>query len=80
MTENGIDSFSWSTVRQEVAAGLLIVACSAVIGGIGYIAYTVPAKLDRVISNQMEFKGRLIKVEEGLDEHENRITRLELFQ
>ena len=78
MNEKVSSSFSWLEVRQEAIAGLLVVGAVSVVGGIGYIAYTVPHKLDRVISNQMEYKQRITDLEDEVKNHRDRITRLEV--
>lgn len=71
-------SFSWREVKQEAIAGLIIIAAVGVIGGIGYIAYTVPSKLDHVIKNQEEYTGRLNKLEAQNENQEVRIIKLEM--
>lgn len=78
MNEKVSSSFSWLEVKQEAIAGLLVVGAVSVVGGIGYIAYTVPHKLDRVISNQMEYKQRITDLEDEVKDHRDRITRLEV--
>jgi uncharacterized membrane protein YebE (DUF533 family) len=70
--------FNWLLVKQEAIAGLIVIASAAAIGGIGYIAYTVPSKLDHVLSNQEEFRARIVKLEAQGDTHEVRIIKLEL--
>lgn len=80
MNEKVGSSFSWLEVKQEAIAGLLVVGAVSVVGGIGYIAYTVPAKLDRVISNQMEYKQRITDLEDEVKDHRDRITRLEVHR
>jgi hypothetical protein len=71
-------SFSWAGVKQEAIAGLITIAAASAVGGIGYIAYTVPSKLDHVIKNQEEYRGRLIKLEAQNEEQEVRIIKLEM--
>ena len=78
MNEKVSSSFSWLEVKQEAIAVLLVVGAVSVVGGIGYIAYTVPHKLDRVISNQMEYKQRITDLEDEVKDHRDRITRLEV--
>ena len=78
MNEKVSSSFSWLEVKQEAIAGLLVVGAVSVVGGIGYIAYTVPHKLDRVISNQMEYEQRITDLEDEVKDHRDRITRLEV--
>ena len=78
MNEKVSSSFSWLEVKQEAIAGLLVVGAVSVVGGIGYTAYTVPHKLDRVISNQMEYKQRITDLEDEVKDHRDRITRLEV--
>jgi hypothetical protein len=71
-------SFNWREVKQEAIAGLITLSAAGAIGGIGYIAYTVPSKLDHVIKNQEEYKGRIVKLEDQNESQEVRIIRLEL--
>jgi uncharacterized alkaline shock family protein YloU len=70
--------FNWLQVKQEAIAGLIVIAAAAAIGGIGYIAYTVPSKLDHVLNNQEEFRGRIVKLETQGDAHEVRLIKLEM--
>lgn len=68
----------WHGVKQEALAGFITLAAGAAIAGIGYIAYTVPTKLDHVLRNQEEYLGRIITLENQNDSQEVRIIKLEL--
>lgn len=68
---------SWHKVKEQTLAGLLLTTVVTIVGGIGYIAYTVPSKLDHVINNQEEFRARLIKLENHDENQEIRIIKLE---
>lgn len=68
----------WHGVKQEALAGFITLAAGAAIAGIGYIAYTVPTKLDHVLKNQEEYLGRIITLENQNDSQEVRIIKLEL--
>ena len=67
----------WREVRAQAVAGSLVVSIAAILAGITYIAYTVPSQLDRVISNQTQFKERLDEVEKNVDSLQDRVTRVE---
>jgi hypothetical protein len=69
----------WKGVRQEATAGLIIAGAVAAVTGIFYLSYTVPTKLDDVLSNQQEIKSRFSKAEETIQDHEQRLIKLELF-
>lgn len=67
----------WREVKAQAIAGTLVVVVTAIFGGIVYLVHTVPSKLDEVISNQTQFKGRIDKLESEVDQHSERLVRLE---
>jgi predicted PurR-regulated permease PerM len=71
------DSF-WRGVKQEAAAGLVVLLAGGAITGIGYLVYTVPSQLERVIQNQEQFKARVGELEDTVKDHDVRIIKLEL--
>lgn len=67
----------WREVRANVIAGTLVVVATSILGGIAYLIHRVPTQLDRVIENQTQFRGRLELMERTVDQHGDRIVRLE---
>lgn len=67
----------WREVKAQALAGTLVVVVTAIFGGIVYLVHTVPNKLDEVLSNQTTFKGRIDKLESEVDQHSERLIRLE---
>jgi hypothetical protein len=67
----------WREVKAQAVAGTLVIVCTAICGGLGFLIYTVPRQLDQVLSNQTNFKGRLDDVERKVDDQGDRIIRLE---
>jgi len=67
----------WQEVKAQAVSGTLVVVVTAIFGGIVYLVHTVPNKLDEVLSNQTQFKGRIEKLETEVDEHSDRLVRLE---
>jgi hypothetical protein len=67
----------WSEVRAQAAAGLIVLAVGSTLAGVGYLIYTVPSRLDQVLSNQGEIKGRMVQVETMSRDFERRLIRLE---
>jgi hypothetical protein len=65
-------------VKQEAAAGLVVLLAGGAITGIGYLVYTVPSQLERVIQNQEQFKARVGELEDTVKDHDVRIIKLEL--
>jgi len=65
-------------VKQEAAAGLVVLLAGGAITGIGYLVYTVPSQLERVIQNQEQFKNRVSQLEDTVKDHDVRIIKLEL--
>lgn len=70
-------STNWQEIRAQTIASLIVVSVIAVIGGIAYIAYTVPTKLDHVITNQEELHTRIKTLENQNQLQEVRIIKLE---
>ena len=70
----------WQEVKAQAIAGTLVVTISAIFGGIVYLVHTVPSKLDEVISNQTQFKGRIDVLEKEVDQHSERLIKLEARQ
>jgi hypothetical protein len=67
----------WREVRAQAIAGTLVVVAASTLGGIAYLIHRVPSQLDRVIENQTQFRGRLEVMERTVDQHGDRIVRLE---
>jgi hypothetical protein len=67
----------WREVRAQAIAGTLVVVAASTLGGIAYLIHRVPSQLDRVIENQNQFRGRLEVMERTVDQHGDRIVRLE---
>ena len=67
----------WPEVRAQAAAGLIVLAVGSTLAGVGYLIYTVPSRLDQVLSNQGEIKGRMVQVETMSRDFERRLIRLE---
>jgi hypothetical protein len=67
----------WREIKAQAIAGTLVVVAASTLGGIGYLIHRVPAQLDRVIENQAQFRGRLERIEREVDNHGDRIIRLE---
>lgn len=76
VTAPSANSF-WTNFKSQTLAGVAVAAIGAIGCGIGYLVFVVPSRLDRVLSNQGEFKGRLDKVEQIVDNQGDRLIRLE---
>jgi hypothetical protein len=72
------DTSFWRGVKQEAAAGLVVHLAGGAITGIGYLVYTVPSQLERVIQNQEQFKARVGELEDTVKDHDVRIIKLEM--
>jgi len=72
------DTSFWRAVKQEAIAGLVVLLAGGAITGIGYLVYTVPSQLERVIQNQEQFKTRVSQLEDTVKDHDVRIIKLEL--
>ena len=68
----------WHGVRQEAIAGIVVLVVGSVGAGIFYLCYTVPTKLDDVLSNQQLIQKKLGDVEDTVHDHDVRIIKLEL--
>ena len=78
MSQTPSDTTFWRGVKQEAAAGLVVLLAGGAITGIGYLVYTVPSQLERVIQNQEQFKNRVSQLEDTVKDHDVRIIKLEL--
>jgi len=58
--------FNWKGVEEQVAAGLILMATC----GIGFIAFTVPQRLDLILE-------RLTAITERVDQLESRVNKVE---
>ena len=67
----------WREVKAQATAGTLVVAITGIFGGVVYLIHTVPNKLDEVLSNQTQFKNKIDKLELEVDQHAERLIRLE---
>lgn len=67
----------WPEVKAQAAAGLIVLAVGSTLAGVGYLIYTVPSRLDLVLSNQSEIKTRMVQVEAMGRDLERRVIRLE---
>lgn len=70
----------WRSVKQETVAGLAVLAVGSAAAGIFYLVYTVPTKLDTVLSNQTEIQKKMLTIEDTVHDHDVRIIKLELRQ
>ena len=68
----------WPEVKAQAAAGLIVLAVGSTLAGVGYLIYTVPSRLDLVLSNQSEIKTRMVQVEAMGRDLERRVIRLEV--
>ena len=68
----------WRGVRQEAVAGIVVLAVGSLGAGIFYLCYTVPTKLDDVLSNQQVIQKRIGDVEDKVMNHNVRLIKLEL--
>jgi len=78
VSETPSTSSFWRGVKQEALAGLVVLLAGGGITGIGFLVYTVPAKLDHLIQNQEAFKTRIGELEDSVKDHDVRIIKLEL--
>lgn len=68
----------WRGVRQEAIAGIVVLSVGSAGAGIFYLCYTVPTKLDDVLSNQQLIQKKLGDVEDKVLDHDVRIIKLEM--
>ena len=68
----------WRGVRQDAIAGIVVLAVGSAGAGIFYLCYTVPTKLDDVLSNQQVIQRKLGDVEDKVLDHDVRLIKLEL--
>lgn len=68
----------WRGVRQEAVAGIVVLAVGSAGAGIFYLCYTVPTKLDDVLSNQQVIQKKIGDVEDKVMDHNVRLIKLEL--
>lgn len=67
-------SFSWKGVEEQVAAGLILMATC----GIGFIAFTVPQRLDLILERLTAIAQRVTVLEGRVNQVENSIDDLRL--
>ena len=72
-----MSSLFWPEVKAQAAAGLIVLAVGSTLAGVGYLIYTVPSRLDQVLSNQTEIKGRMVQMEDLGRDLERRVIKLE---
>ena len=82
-TPSTVNTF-WQEVKKEALAGGAVVMMTALVGGVGYLTYTVPRQLSEVLDNQREFKADLesnrretLENAKKIGEHDGRLIRLE---
>lgn len=68
----------WRNVKQETVAGLAVLAIGSAAAGIFYLVYTVPTKLDDLLSNQEVIQKKLGEIDSTVRDHDVRIIKLEL--
>jgi len=68
----------WRGVRQEAVAGIVVLAVGSAGAGIFYLCYTVPTKLDNVLSNQLVIQQKVGEIEDKVIDHDVRLIKLEL--
>lgn len=68
----------WRNVKQETVAGLAVLAIGSAAAGIFYLVYTVPTKLDDLLSNQEVIQKKLGEIDSTVRDHDVRIIKLEM--
>lgn len=66
--------FNWRGVEEQVAAGLILMATC----GIGFIAFTVPQRLDLILEKMTAMTQRITVLENRVDQVENSVEDLRL--
>lgn len=66
--------FNWRGVEEQVAAGLILMATC----GIGFIAFTVPQRLDLILEKMTAMTQRITVLENRVDQVEGNIEDLKL--
>lgn len=67
-------SFSWKGVEEQVAAGLILMATC----GIGFIAFTVPQRLDLILEKMTTMMQRITILEDRVGKVEDAVEDLKL--
>lgn len=65
---------NWKGVEEQVAAGLILMATC----GIGFIAFTVPQRLDLILEKMTTMTQRITVLEGRVDEVEGNVEDLKL--
>jgi hypothetical protein len=66
--------FNWKGVEEQVAAGLILMATC----GIGFIAFTVPQRLDLILERLTAIAQRVTVLEDRVDRVEDDVDDLKL--
>lgn len=72
--DGGRDDEFWYQIRLNVTTALVIAGGSAIV----WIGYKVPLQLDAILDNQKEQAADIVRIESKLDEHDRRLTNLEV--
>ena len=70
----GRSLFNWKGVEEQVAAGLILMATC----GIGFIAFTVPQRLDLILEKMTAMTQRITVLENRVDQVEGSVEDLKL--
>lgn len=68
----------WRGVKQDAVAGLAVLAIGSAAAGIFYLVYTVPTKLDDLLSNQEVIQKKIGELDDKVMDHDVRIIKLEM--
>jgi hypothetical protein len=68
----------WRGVKQDIVAGLAVLAVGSAAAGIFYLVYTVPTKLDNLLSNQEIIQKKIGEIDGTVRDHDVRIIKLEM--
>ncbi|NCU71481.1 MAG: hypothetical protein EBY66_00460 [Candidatus Fonsibacter lacus] len=66
--------FNWKGVEEQVAAGLILMATC----GIGFIAFTVPQRLDLILERLTAIAQKVVVLEGRVDQVEEDVNDLKL--